>query len=113
MFIRTACYNFDTEAFYRKWLSDLAADQYPDGHVDHVIPAILENQKSSAAWGDAACVCPWELYLAFGDANILRSQFNSMKKWVGYITSSTTTKNLWTGGEHYGDWLGLDAPSGS
>ena len=113
VFIRTACYNFDTEAFYRKWLSDLAADQYPDGHVDHVIPAILENQKSSAAWGDAACVCPWELYLAFGDENILRSQFNSMKKWVGYITSSTTTKNLWTGGEHYGDWLGLDAPSGS
>ena len=113
VFIRTACYNFDTEAFYRKWLSDLAADQYPDGHVDHVIPAILENQKSSAAWGDAACVCPWELYLAFGDANILRSQFNSMKKWVGYITSSTTTKYLWTGGEHYGDWLGLDAPSGS
>ncbi|HAI66788.1 MAG TPA: hypothetical protein DCM11_04545, partial [Lachnospiraceae bacterium] len=55
VFIRTACYNFDTEAFYRKWLSDLAADQYPDGHVDHVIPAILENQKSSAAWGDAAC----------------------------------------------------------
>ena len=113
VFIRTACYNFDTEAFYRKWLSDLAADQYPDGHVDHVIPAILENQKTSAAWGDAACVCPWELYLAFGDANILRSQFNSMKKWVGYITSSTTTKYLWTGGEHYGDWLGLDAPSGS
>ena len=36
-----------------------------------------------------------------------------MKKWVGYITSSTTTKYLWTGGEHYGDWLGLDAPSGS
>ena len=113
VFIRTACYNFDTETFYRKWLADLAADQYPDGHVDHVIPAILENQKTSAAWGDAACVCPWELYQAFGDADILRSQFDSMKKWVGYITSSTTTKNLWTGGEHYGDWLGLDAPSGS
>lgn len=57
VFIRTACYNFDTETFYRKWLADLAADQYPDGHVDHVIPAILENQKTSAAWGDAACVC--------------------------------------------------------
>ena len=54
VFIRTACYNFDTETFYRKWLADLAADQYPDGHVDHVIPAILENQKTSAAWGDAA-----------------------------------------------------------
>lgn len=107
VFIRTACYNFDTEAFYRKWLSDLAADQYPDGHVDHVIPAILENQKSSAAWGDAACVCPWELYLAFGDENILRSQFNSMKngwaispppprpKTSGPEENTTATGSVW------------------
>lgn len=36
-----------------------------------------------------------------------------MKKWVDYITAHTTTRDLWTGGEHYGDWLGLDAPSGS
>jgi len=36
-----------------------------------------------------------------------------MKKWIDYITSTTTTKYLWTGGTHYGDWLGLDAPSGS
>ena len=36
-----------------------------------------------------------------------------MKEWVRYIAEHTTTPNLWTGCEHYGDWLGLDAPEGS
>ncbi len=29
------------------------------------------------------------------------------------MTDHTTTPCLWTGGEHFGDWLGLDAPQGS
>ena len=33
-----------------------------------------------------------------------------MKKWVDYITGATKDEYLWTGGEHFGDWLGLDAP---
>ena len=112
VFIRTACLNFDAERFFTKWLADLAADQREDGAVGHVIPNVL-HQSGSAAWDDAATICPWAVYLAYGDPNILRTQFASMKKWVDYITAHTTTKDLWTGGEHYGDWLGLDAPSGS
>ena len=86
--------------------------QREDGAVGHVIPNIL-RQSGSAAWDDAAAICPWAVYLAYGDPSILRAQFASMKKWVDYITAHTTTKDLWTGGTHYGDWLGLDAPSGS
>ena len=112
VFIRTACLNFDAERFFTKWLADLAADQREDGAVGHVIPNVL-HQSGSAAWDDAATICPWAVYLAYGDPNILRAQFASMKKWVDYITAHTTTKDLWTGGTHYGDWLGLDAPSGS
>ena len=112
VFIRTACLNFDAERFFTKWLADLAADQREDGAVGHVIPNV-RHQSGSAAWDDAATICPWAVYLAYGDPNILRTQFESMKKWVDYITVHTTTRDLWTGGEHYGDWLGLDAPSGS
>ena len=112
VFIRTACLNFDAERFFTKWLADLAADQREDGAVGHVIPNVL-HQSGSAAWDDAATICPWAVYLAYGDPNILRAQFASMKKWVDYITAHTTTRDLWIGGEHYGDWLGLDAPSGS
>ncbi len=113
VFIRTACLNYDTEKFFTKWLADLAADQHEDGYVGHVIPDLLQNPHASSAWGDAAAICPWQVYLAFGSPQVLRNQYQSMKQWISYITMTTTTKYLWTGGTHYGDWLGLDAPSGS
>lgn len=113
VFIRTACYNFDTEKFFTKWLKDMAADQGENGRIGHVVPDILQNPKASAAWGDAATICPWELYLAYGNSEILNTQFDCMKRWIEYIGSTTTDPYLWIGGEHYGDWLGLDAASGS
>lgn len=113
VFVRTACLNYDAEKFFTKWLADLASDQHDDGYVGHVIPDLLQNPHASSAWGDAAVICPWQVYLAFGNKQILKNQYQSMKKWIDYITSTTTTKYLWTGGTHYGDWLGLDAPSGS
>lgn len=113
VFVRSACLNFDVETFFTKWLADMAADQHEDGYVGHVIPDLLQNNPASAAWGDAAAICPWEVYLAYGNPKILENQFDCMKGWVNYITSSTLDEGLWTGGQHYGDWLGLDAPVGS
>ena len=113
VFSRTACYNFDTEKFFTKWLADVAADQHEDGYVAHVVPDTIHVPTASAAWGDVATICPWEVYMAYGNPQILENQFDSMCKWVSYITTTTTTPYLWTGGTHYGDWLGLDAPSGS
>ena len=112
-FVRVATYNFNVERFFTKWLADLAAEQGEDGLVGHVIPDILKADKSSAAWGDAATICPWQIYLTYGNLQILKNQFESMKKWVGYITKDTEKQYLWTGGTHFADWLGLDAPSGS
>ncbi|MGN1019308.1 MAG: alpha-L-rhamnosidase C-terminal domain-containing protein [Aristaeellaceae bacterium] len=63
--------------------------------------------------GDAATVIPWQLYMTYGKREILAEQYASMRAWVDYITRSTTTPGLWAGDEHYGDWLGLDAPQGS
>ena len=113
VFIKAACCNFDAEKFYTKWLHDLASEQREDGAIGFVIPDLLEAELPSAAWGDAGTICPWEVYLAYGNSDILRDQFTSMRKWVDYITSATTDPGLWTGGTHFGDWLGLDAPSGS
>ena len=52
-----------------------------------------------------------ESYLT--DEAMLRRQFPSMKKWVDYIGSVSEQPPLWVGGWQWGDWLGLDAPSGS
>lgn len=112
-FIKAASYNFDVKRFFQKWLRDLSAEQLKSGSVPQVIPNYLPECKESAAWGDAATICPWQIYMSYGDIAVLEEQFDSMKKWVDFITQSTTTKYLWTGGEHFGDWVGLDSPPGS
>ena len=111
-FVKTASYNYDVEKFFTKWLADMAADQCEDGSIPHVIPA-CQTGSGSAAWDDAATICPWQIYMTYGNPAILRQQFDCMKKYVGFITSSTKDEYLWTGGTHYEDWLGLDAPVGS
>ena len=111
-FVKTASYNFDVDRFFTKWLADMAADQRPDGSIGHVVPTLYVG-SGSAAWDDAAAICPWQIYMTYGDKEILRQQFDCMKKYIGFITNSTKDPYLWTGGEHYEDWLGLDAPVGS
>ncbi len=116
VFSRTACMNFDAETFLNKWLRDLAADQHEDGYVGAVIPDVWTHVKdrgtASSAWGDAAAIVPWEVYRAYGNKEMLRAQFPSMRKWVDYIGTVTHDENLWTGCWHFADWLGLDAPYG-
>ena len=113
VFCKTASYNYDVERFFAKWLRDMAADQKPDGRIPHVIPEVKGIGAGSAAWDDAAVICPWQMYMTYGNDAILRQQLDCMKKYVDFITNTTQDPFLWTGGHHYGDWLGLDAPSGS
>lgn len=114
VFARTACFNMNAAPFFTKWLKDLEADQLENGGVPFVIPHVLgEKEHSSAAWGDAAVICPWTVYLCYGDKRILEKQYGSMKAWVEYIRSQGTDEYLWNTGFHFGDWLGLDAKEDS
>ena len=116
VFCKTAAYNFNVSDFFRKWLRDLRACQAENGGVPSVIPDALrslEKPKSSSAWGDAAVIVPWQMYLAYGDKSILEEQFNSMKAWIDYIRCQGNQEALWDTGSHFGDWLALDVPSGT
>jgi alpha-L-rhamnosidase len=104
-FFRTAAYNRNVNAFFSKWLKDLAADQLETGAVPFVIPNVLgANAAASAGWADVATIIPWESYLLFGDRELLETQYPSMKSWVSYMQAASTD-NLWNTGFHFGDWL--------
>ncbi len=115
MFIRTACFNMDVALFFEKWLADLATDQKKlSGGVPYVVPNVREpKESSSAAWGDAATICPWTLYLCYGDPQILQQQYESMKNWVDFVYRQGDDPYLWNTGFHFGDWLALDNGPGS
>ncbi|MEX1031542.1 MAG: family 78 glycoside hydrolase catalytic domain [Paenibacillaceae bacterium] len=114
VFMKTAAFNYNVAPFFEKWLKDLSADQLKNGAVPFVVPhALGDNEFSSAAWGDAAVICPWNIYLAYGDKRILETQYDSMKAWVEYIREQGDNEYLWNTGFHFGDWLGLDAKENS
>ncbi len=110
VFCRTAAINFDVRKFFEKWLADMALEQTPEGAVGGIVPNIIgDHVLISAAWGDAATICPWELYRAYGDKGILRQSYEMMKKWVEYMHGFGEEEFLFLGAKHYGDWLALDA----
>ncbi|MBR2024861.1 MAG: family 78 glycoside hydrolase catalytic domain, partial [Clostridia bacterium] len=114
VFIKTASYNYNVEKFFDKWLEDLRLEQKREGLIPFCIPQVHERPGSStAAWSDAATVCPYQIYLTYGNKNILKRQFKSMCDYVDEIGKITKEKDLWYGCWHFGDWLGLDAPAGS
>lgn len=103
-FSRTASFNMNVNSFFTKWLKDLETDQV-DGKVPHVIPNVLGDESvNSAGWADVATIVPWNMYLAYGDRQLLEQQYGSMKAYVESIRK-TAVNDLWNSGFHYGDWL--------
>ncbi len=113
VFVRTASYNYNVLRFFKKWLNDMKAEQYEDGAVPDFIPSIYPRKpRISTAWSDAIAICPWQCYLTYGDTEILENMFESVRRWVDYITEKTTKPYLWFGGDHYADWLELGGKYG-
>jgi len=110
VFVKAASLNYDVERFFKKWLKDMTADRSTDGSVGSVIPNYLPDDRPSAAWGDAATICPWTIYQTYGGIGVLRAQYDTMTGWVDYITSLDGDDHGWSRHFHYGDWLALDHP---
>ena len=112
VFCGTAALNMQADAFYRKYLYDLAVEQKKDGYVPVVVPNILRNAGQWAlpttGWADAATIIPWTLYLYYGDIAVLEAQYDSMKAWVEYMRRADTLGVDRYYGFHLGDWLAQD-----
>lgn len=117
IFCATACMNMDADAFFRKYMFDLWTEQAArGGNVPQVIPMFRMDEifksmfstPNSAAWGDAATIIPWTVYMQYGDKGILEDRFESMKGWADLIRSLDDGNRLWDEGFHFGDWLASD-----
>ena len=109
VFVRTATYNSDVAAFFTKWLVDVTDSQELTGQFADVSP-FAGPSKGTPAWGDAGVICPWTIYQAYGDLQLLQRQYPAMVKWVEYCQSQSV-KHIRSGnrGSDYGDWLSIGA----
>jgi alpha-L-rhamnosidase len=112
VFIRTACFNMDVQGFFHKWMQDVRDAQGADGSVPGVCPNFDIADWGGPAWSDAVIICPWTIYLCYGDREILAENYESMRRYL----DSVATKNCKgliqchpeVGAHCYGDWLALD-----
>lgn len=105
VFSMTAGYNFNVASFYTKWMKDVEADQLDNGVIPHVIPDVLNGQGGATGWADVVAVIPWSVYKIYGDTRILEESYPAITKWVAYMNERAGDDYLWTGDNHYGDWL--------
>ncbi len=113
VFARTAAWNRDVAAFFTKWQRDLADAQGAAGQMPSVAPHIDGvGDDGGPAWADAAVICPWTMYLCYGDRGLLAQHFDSLTRFIGFMEAQAKTlirshpdTNVWHG---YGDWLALD-----
>ena len=114
VFAPTASFLYDCAGMLRSWLADLAAEQYPDGTVPFIVPAIHAPTWTpawpAAVWGDAAVLVPWRLYERFGDTGVLRDQYPSAKAWTDLVASRLEADGTWRRDRQPGDWLDPSAP---
>jgi alpha-L-rhamnosidase len=92
IFAPTAIYNMDMNAFFAKWMTDIAESQHSSGMVYNVNPKIAEGMPGAPAWGDAVVVIPYLLYQHYADRRVLDKYYPAMKAWVEYMNKHPNSK---------------------
>lgn len=114
VFARTGAYNFDTEAFWAKFLKDIRHSQAAnkEGYVAPTVPAPPGEQgigfMSMLGWGNCICIVPEMLYWQFGTDRYIREYYDCMKTFVECeirkMGGLLGKKELWMA-PSLGDWL--------
>jgi len=111
VFIRTAAFNMDVAGFFNKWMLDVEDAQTAEGAFTDVVPNIMDmtnpNWKpyGTAAWAEAGIICPWTVYLCYGDKQILADRYESMCGYIAYMKANSVELIRPEAG--YGDWLAI------
>lgn len=114
IFAMTSAMNMDVNQFLRKFMLDITTNQRENGDVAMWAPNFvpiggigLGGDFGKSGWGDAVIIFPWTLYQAYGDTQIIRENYDAMKKFIGWYQSLTSGDSLIVSAG-LGDWLYLE-----
>lgn len=108
--IETGLYNFDGITVYEKWLADHQDEQQPNGVLPDIIPTggWGYGTANGTDWTSTIAIIPWNIYLFYGDAELLRKVYPNIKSYVNYVTQISPT-GLTSWGR--GDWVPVKSES--
>ena len=101
-------YEYDAAGFFAKILDDMAEAQLDNGMVPDIAPEYVvfkEGFRDSPEWGSAYILNAMHAYRWYGDIGPLRTHYDGMKRYLGYLTSRAKDNILSHG---LGDWMPQD-----
>ncbi|PST45692.1 alpha-L-rhamnosidase [Bifidobacterium callitrichos] len=118
VFTPTAAYLYDVTGFLDSWLDDVAIETDKWGTVPYYVPYPSPGWGKPVAvalWGDAVVMVPWALYMATGDASILRRHLPLARRWMDEVAGLLSDDGVWDRRPEVwcgqlGDWLDPTAP---
>jgi len=97
----------DAEAFYRKWMQDIADSQdVHTGHIQYTAPYVRSG-GGPGGWGCAIVEVPWQFYMHYGDVSVLEKYYPAMLRYFDYLESRSCSDLVITDKESewcLGDW---------
>jgi alpha-L-rhamnosidase len=104
--------NFESGAFYAKWVRDWADVQEENGWIHHTAPQINQHY-GGAMWSSAGLNVAAETYLHHGDLRVLEANHASAKRWLDFLHQHVEDDLLTPYNKHWGKFLGdWAAPGG-
>lgn len=102
-------YNYDVHNLYLKIEQDMADSQRENGLVPDICPEYVvfgyhEGFVDSPEWGSACIINPWYVYKRYGDTSLMERYYDTMEKYMDYLTGRTHHNVLHHG---LGDWLDI------
>jgi alpha-L-rhamnosidase len=89
--------------FWGKWLRDVADSQDQQGSISAIVPRYSVHVFDTTGGGGAYPLLVWYCHECYGDDRVLAEHYNSMRKWVDYLTLLAPNHILSTG--TYGDHM--------
>ena len=108
--VEVGLFNYDGILIYEKWMDDHRDEMREDG----MLPAIIPTSGWGYTWGNGVdwtssmVLVPWNVYKFYGDKQILEENYESMKRYMGKL-SSVAKGNLTDWG--LGDWVPIKSTS--
>ncbi|WP_281635471.1 glycoside hydrolase family 78 protein [Flavobacterium marginilacus] len=94
---------FNNQTLYAKWLDDIKYSQTQDGGLPDVAPAFWRYYGDNVTWPGTYITVADMLYQQFADAEVIKKQYPSMKKWMLYMEENYLQNDLMDK-DKYGDW---------
>ncbi|MDR2473655.1 MAG: glycoside hydrolase family 78 protein [Tannerella sp.] len=120
-YVRTATYNSDVLNFFRQWMVILRADQgtgsdtEAPGGIGNTVPTYNQTDDPTFAngttWAAAVCMVPWQLYIQYGNIQIIEENIEAMMAWLNgmdFYDFSETYPHLSSKASGLADHLAMD-----